>query len=130
MPSRANPAAAVGLQPVLARWLPDFQGRTPKSGEKPGFANALPGTRRAPGHQLTFPGERMAHDGIEIVELWPTVERCPNAAHVGHQRGRIAGAAPGRLDRKIVAAHTANCIDDFENRGAAAIAAIKGHAVA
>src|SRR6476661_7814090 len=78
--------------------------------------------------QPALPGERMADDGVEVVELRPPVECRLDAGHVGDQRGRIAGPAAGALDRKVAADRAPHRLDHLEYRGAAAVAAIEGRA--
>src|SRR6185503_14975638 len=90
----------------------------------------LTGAGGAFGRQAALPGERMADDGVEVVELRPPVERRLDAGDVGDQRGRIAGPAAGALDREIAADRAPHRVDHLEHRGAAAVAAIEGRASA
>src|SRR5271169_4450693 len=89
----------------------------------PEFAARLGGFAFA--RQSPFPGERVADNGVEVVELRAPVERRPHARDIGHQRGRIAGAPCRDCDRKIALADAPHRLDYLEYRSAVAVAAIE-----
>src|SRR5262249_29070707 len=84
----------------------------------------------APVRQRALPGERVADDGRQIIELGPPAERRANLIGAGDEGGGIAGTRRRVEHREILAGDLLHGIDDLEHRIAAAVAAIEGEAVA
>src|SRR5215472_14546593 len=77
--------------------------------------------------QLLFPAERMPHDGFEIVELRPPVQRCADAADVGDHGHDVAWPPRCMLDGKISPGDAPHCLDGLQHGVAATIAAVQRH---
>src|SRR5581483_11241737 len=69
---------------------------------------------RALRHQLALPGERVAHDGVEIVELRRPAQHLADARGGGHNRDRIAGPARRHAHGKRMAHGAADRLNHFE----------------
>src|SRR5437763_4098316 len=76
--------------------------------------------------QPALPGERMRDDGIEVVEFGRPAELPAQAAAVGDNRRRVAGAAARKPHGKIAAAHALDRVDHGQNGTAVPVAAVEG----
>src|SRR5882757_9582936 len=81
--------------------------------------------RRGLGHQLVFPRQRMADDGVEVFELRRPVEPFADPLRGRDRHDDIAGPAAAELDRERMADTAGHGIEHFANRIAAAVAAIE-----
>src|SRR5690349_7279905 len=77
---------------------------------------------------MAFPGQRMADDGVEIVELRVPVQHFADAICGGDRHHDIAGPARAEVHRERMADRAANRIQHLPYRIAAPVTAVEGGA--
>src|SRR6202163_2255461 len=82
---------------------------------------------RSPGvaQQPLLPGERAAHDGVEIVEPWAPEELGPDAAGARHQRSGIPGSARLLENRQSLSRHPFDALQNLPHAVAVAVADVE-----
>src|SRR3954452_5304401 len=96
--------------------------------ESPGLDSASERDHMLPGlEQPPLPGERMRHNGVEVLELRRPVERGADAADIGHEADRIAGPASDHLHRQLQPGDALDGGDHLQQLIAVAIAAVERH---